>query len=170
MPGGHGWGCELERVQGDGEKGRRLLPRSEQRLRSAAAEIVGDERVCPLLSNAAKFPLIRLLAVAQDDDSRRSGEGGTKASQTEHRRESQSKNHEASPFQCSHVAICSAEPLMNASAVTASAEKTARIWVANQLANEPFGTARYWIERVSIARTKMSNWSTRLATARHPPA
>jgi hypothetical protein len=56
-----------------------------------SAEIVSGERVCPLLSNVAEFPLICLLSVTQDDDARRRGEDSTKAIQAERRRKSQSR-------------------------------------------------------------------------------
>ena len=62
-------------MQGDGEEEGRLVAFGEQRLGGALAEIVHGERVGALLADLAKLPRIGLLAVAQDDDARRRGEG-----------------------------------------------------------------------------------------------
>jgi hypothetical protein len=75
IPGLGGRCGKLERVQGDGEEGGRLLTGGEQRLGGVAAEIGGSERIGARLTDPAKLPGSFLLAVAQDDDGRGRGEG-----------------------------------------------------------------------------------------------
>jgi hypothetical protein len=48
-------------MQGDGENGARLLALGEQQVGGIAAEIVGGERVCPLLPYLAELREICLL-------------------------------------------------------------------------------------------------------------
>ncbi len=63
-------------MQGDGEEEGGLLAVGEQRLSGVAAEIGQGQSLGALLADLAQLPGIGLLAVAQDDDARRRGDGG----------------------------------------------------------------------------------------------